>query len=115
LKKNRICCIPIFFYRLQPASTLGTLDTLPLPLDAQYLKDDVFVVSFLASEANITLTTGGNVHQMQGPVGVNKTAIPWTLGNQSLSAQRNGQSFVNKKGPSISKQLDRYNGNVVVL
>jgi hypothetical protein len=73
-----------FFYRLQPASKLGTLD-------AEYLKDDVFVVSFLASEANITLTTGGNVHQISGPLGVNK------------------------KGPSISQQLDRYNGNVTIL
>jgi hypothetical protein len=80
-----------FFYRLQPASKLGTLDTLPLPLDAEYLKDDVFVVSFLASEANITLTTGGNVHQISGPV------------------------RVNKKGPSISQLLDRYNGNVIIL
>ncbi len=104
-----------FFYRLQPASTLGVLDTLPLPLDAQYLKDDVFVVSFLASEANITLTTGGNVHQISGAVGVNKVAVPWTFGEQSLNAQRNGQSFVNKKGPNIWKQLGQYNGNVVVL
>ena len=104
-----------FYYRLQPASTLGTMDTLPLPLDAQYLKDDVFVVPFLAKEANITLTTGGNIHQIPGAVGVSKTAVPWTLGDQSLNAQRNGQSFVDKKGPSISQQLDRYNGNVVVL
>jgi hypothetical protein len=104
-----------FFYRLQPASKLGTLDTLPLPLDAEYLKDDVFVVSFLASEANITLTTRDNVHQISGLVGVNKTAIPWIFGDQSLSAQRNGQVFVNKKGPSISQQLDRYNGNVIIL
>lgn len=103
------------FYRLQPASTLGTMDTLPLPLDAQYLKDDVFVVSFLATGANITLTTGGNVYPIAGSPGVNKTAIPWNLGDQFLTAERNEKAFVNKKGPSISKQLDRYNGNVIVL
>jgi glucan endo-1,3-alpha-glucosidase len=104
-----------FFYRLQPASTLGSSDKLPLPLDAKYLKDDVFVVSFLASKASITLTTGGKAHQIAGVVGVKKTAVPWTLGKQSLSAQRNGKSFVHKKGPSISRQLKQYNGNVVVI
>lgn len=104
-----------FFYRLQPASKLGIYDTLPLPLDAEYLKDDIFIVSFLASEANITLTTGNNTHQVSGAVGVNKAAVPWTFGDQSLTAQRNGQLFVNKKGPSIYQQLGRYNGNVFVL
>jgi hypothetical protein len=104
-----------FFYRLQPASKLGIYDTLPLPLDTEYLKDDIFIVSFLASEANITLTTGNSTHQISGAVGVNKVAISWTFGDQSLSAQRNGQLFVNKKGPSIYQQLGRYNGNTVVL
>ena len=104
-----------FFYRLQPAATLGTLDTLPLPLDAEYLKDNVFVVSFLTNEANITLISGGNTHQIPGVQGVNKVAISWTLGNQSLSADRQGQIFIEKNGPNISAQLDRYNGNVIVL
>ena len=89
--------------------------TLPLPLDAEYLKDNVFVVSFLTNEANITLISGGNTHQIPGVQGVNKVAISWTLGNQSLSADRQGQIFIEKKGPSISAQLDRYNGNVIVL
>ena len=79
------------------------------------MKDDIYIVSFLASEANITLTTGNNTHQISGAVGVNKVAVPWTFGDQSLSAQRNGQLFVNKKGPSIYQQLGRYNGNIVVL
>jgi len=37
------------------------------------------------------------------------------LGNQSLSADRQGQIFIEKNGPNISAQLDRYNGNVIVL
>ncbi|UJR18149.1 hypothetical protein I4U23_005049 [Adineta vaga] len=104
-----------FFYRLQPATTLGTSDTLPLPSDVQYLKDNVFLVSFLASEASITLNSGGVIHYISGKEGIHKNGVPWTLGEQSLMAQRNGQLFVNKKGPNISSQLNRYNGNVIVL
>ncbi|KAI9779642.1 MAG: hypothetical protein M1835_004663 [Candelina submexicana] len=103
------------FYRLQPAKTLGSTDSLPLPLDAEFLKDEVFVVAFLASSADITLTSGGTVHHIAGKAGVSKTGIPWTLGPQSLSAERSGQTLVTKTGPSISQQLSRYNGNVVAL
>ncbi|KAI9720561.1 MAG: hypothetical protein M1812_002741 [Candelaria pacifica] len=103
------------FYRLQPARRMGSTDSLPLPLDAEYLKDEVFVVSFLASGADIILTSGGTVHHIAGSAGVSKTGIPWTLGSQSLSASRSGQTLVTKTGPSISQQLDRYNGNVVAL
>ena len=105
-----------FFYRLQPAGVLGTNDTLPLPLDDNYLKNDIFVVPFLSGqEASVTVVSGGKTTQFTAVVGVSKVQVPWTLGTQSLTASRNGAKFVGKSGPSISGQLSQYNGNVVVL
>ena len=104
-----------FFYRLQPANQLGTSDSLPLPSDAEFLTDDVFIVSFLASEADISLVSGDNTHQFTGAPGVNRVSIPFTWGDQHLYAGRNGNNFVDKQGPGISGQLDLYNGNVVAL
>ncbi len=103
------------FYRLQPAKALGSSDSLPLPSDAEYMKDEVFVVSFLARDAEITLNSGGTVHHIGGKAGVSKIGIPWTVGPQSLNVQRNGRTLMNKTGPSISQRLNRYNGNVVAV
>ena len=104
------------FYRLQPAGVLGTTDTLPLPLDDNYLKNDVFVVPFLSGTgAQVTLISGGVTTQFSAVVGVSKVQVPWTLGVQTLTATRNDAKFVSKSGPSISGQLSRYTGNVVSL
>ncbi|MCJ1230621.1 hypothetical protein MMC12_007295 [Toensbergia leucococca] len=105
-----------FFYRLQPATTLGSQDTLPLPLDASSLSDNVYIVSFLASPASIALTSGGVTTTIPAQEGVQLTGVPWTLGAQSLTATRNGETFVSKAGgPSISGDVSLYNGNVVAL
>ena len=106
-----------FFYRLQPALTLGTTDTLPLPSNASMLKDDVFVVTMLASPAQISMQSGNSPpNTWTAPAGVSRVwPIPWQLGNQTLTASRNGKVFVNKTGPAVVSQLDRYNGNVVAL
>lgn len=104
------------FYRLQPGGTNGSSDTLPLPLDYQYLKDDVYVATFLASAADIAVTSGGQTTSFTAQAGVTVTAVPWTLGAQSLKASRNGASFVTKSGgPSISGSPTKYNGNVVII
>lgn len=104
------------FYRLQPGSTNGSSDTLPLPLDYQYLKDDVYAATFLASAADITVTSGGHTTSFTAQAGVTVTAVPWTLGAQTLTASRNGASFATKsKGPDISGSPTKYNGNVVII
>ncbi|KAL9127528.1 MAG: hypothetical protein Q9217_003616 [Psora testacea] len=106
-----------FFYRRQPAEANGRLDYLALPKNVADIKDNVYVVAFLASEAVITLTSGDEHIPLSFPPGVGKRAVPWKLGNQSLSMNRklgNGKTL-SKKGPAVVGQMDRYQGNVVAL
>ncbi|MCJ1372979.1 hypothetical protein MMC20_004205 [Loxospora ochrophaea] len=105
-----------FFYRLQPSSVNGALDNLPLPLDWNALKDDVYVVPFLNSSAEIELTSGVTRTHINGTVGVSKRGVSWGLGAQKLTAGRNGKAFLLKNGTaSISSTVKKYNGNVVAL
>ena len=107
-----------FFYRTQPSTTMGALDILALPTDAQTLKNNVYVVSFLNSPASISLQGGTAAPTtFDAPAGINLKAIPWTLGNQTLTANRagNATSLVTKVGPAIEGRLESYNGNVVAL
>ena len=106
------------FYRTQPALTNGVDKTLPLPDYVDSLHDAVFVVSFLNASANVTLNSGLNqpFSYTAGP-GVGKKAILWSLGNQTLTATREGDGAfgVNKTGVPISGQFRDYNGNVVAV
>lgn len=104
-----------FFYRTQPAKTNGYFDTLPLPLDANDLKDDVFVVSALNQSANIEVTTGTHTTKRAAPACLFKFSVPFALGAQSVRALRGGKAFVAKTGPNVVKQLPYYNGNVVAI
>lgn len=106
------------FYRLQPGATTGANDgSTPLPLDANYLKDEVYVVSLLACPADVAVTSGGHVTTFSVGAGVAVVGVKWTLGVQSVKASRGGNApFVNKcGGPEIRAQLPQYNGNVVIL
>lgn len=104
------------FYRLQPALTNGLADTWPLPENVTNVLNNVYIVPFLASPATVHLSSGGSPWQMDAPVGVSKGTIPWHLGNQTLTASRaiNGVT-VNKEGPAIVSQFNRYQGNVVAI
>ena len=105
------------FYRLQPAQKNGAQDTLPLPKNVDDIQDNVYVISFLAEDAVVTLSSGGKEIKINCSQGLSKKAVPWTLGEQSLTMSRslgNGET-VNKKGPTIVGQMDSYNGNVVAL
>ena len=106
------------FYRTQPALTNGVNKSLPLPDNADSLKDNIYVVSFLNASATITLESGDNepVSWVAGP-GVQKKAVPWSLGGQRLRAERKGdEGFgVDKKGMPVSGQYQDYNGNVVAV
>lgn len=104
------------FYRTHPALTLGTSDTLPLPLDANYLKDEVFIVSALTHEATISFTTGnGNCTTLIAPAGMSKIGIPWAVGAQSMNATRGGKTIASKTGPNVVSKLPFYNGNVIAI
>ena len=105
------------FYRTQPAMTNGVNKTIPLPEYASYMHDDVFIVSFLNESASVSLTSGDNPpYTYTAPAGVNKNAVLFSLGNQTLCAERDGDNFqVTKTGPAISGQWADYNGNVVAL
>lgn len=106
------------FYRTQPALTNGVNKALPVPDDAEYLKDNIYVVSFLNASATITLESGSNAPKswVAGP-GVTKKAVRWSLGQQKLSASRKGdEGFrVSKLGPHVSGQFKDYNANVVAV
>ena len=106
------------FYRTQPALTNGVNKALPLPDDSDYFKDNIYVVSFLNAAATITLDSGSDAPKswVAGP-GVSKKAVPWSLGEQKLSASRKGDKGfkVSKTGPQVSGQFKDYNGNVVAV
>ena len=106
-----------FFYRLQPAETNGRQDQLALPKNVVDIKDNVYVISFLANEATITLTSGGEVKPVKYPVGVGKGTVARNFGVQSLSMDRSLGSgkTLSKTGPAIVGQMDKYQGNVVAL
>ncbi|KAL8692593.1 MAG: hypothetical protein Q9218_002409 [Villophora microphyllina] len=104
------------FYRLQPASTLGSSDTLPLPTDATSLKDEVFVVTLLSEPAEVTLKSGDAAPvTWSAPAGLQKTSHKWSLGVQTVQAKRGDKTIADKTGPAIVGQLDKYDGNVVAL
>jgi len=104
------------FYRPQPALTNGAADSWPLPENVTDVKDNVYIVPFLASEATVYLSSGGSPWQMDAPKGVSKGTVPWHLGKQTLTASRaiNGVT-VKKEGPAIVPQFPRYQGNVVAI
>lgn len=109
------------FYRLQPVNALGSNasypdNAWPLPKNASYIQDNVYIVSFLASDATVYLSSGGQPWQMDANAGVSKGTVAFSLGDQILTASRDIQGAVLKKtGPSIQSQLQRYQGNVVAL
>ena len=74
----------------------------PLPENALYIQDNVYIVPFLRSEATVYLSSGGKLWQMDAPVGVSKGTAAFTLGEQVLAASRdiNG-AILNKTGPAI--------------
>lgn len=104
------------FYRLQPALTNGYADSWPLPENVTGVQDNVYIVPFLASPATVHLSSGGSPWQMDAPAGVSKGTVPWHLGKQTLTASRpvNGIT-VDKEGPEIVSQFNRYQGNVVAI
>ncbi len=109
------------FYRLQPVSAMGSSsnypdNTWPLPKNASYIQDNVYIISFLASDATVHLSSGGKPWQMDARAGVSKGTVAFSLGDQILTASRdiNG-AILNKTGPSIQGQLPRYQGNIVAL
>ena len=110
-----------FFCRLQPVNVTGSNtiypdNSWPLPKNALYIQEHVYIVPFLGSEATVYLSSGGKSWQMDAPVGVSKDTVAFTLGEQVLTASRdiNGP-ILNKTGPAIQGQLQRYQGNVVAL
>lgn len=109
------------FYRLQPMKSMGSNpiypdNAWPLPENASSISDNVYVIPFLATPATVYLNSGGKAWQMEAPVGVSKGIMPFSLGNQTLTASRaiNGQTL-NKEGPAIVAQMERYQGNVVAI
>ena len=106
-----------FFYRLQPAGMNVQNDKLPLPKNVTDIKDNVYVISFLASDATITVTSGSDSKSVRHHSGVGKATVAWNLGEQRLSMDRmlGGGRLLNKTGPAIVAKLDRYQGNVVAL
>lgn len=105
------------FYRTQPAMTNGVNQALPLPDYASNMHDNVFVVSFLNEPASVSLTSTGNAPiTYTASAGVGQKPVLFSLGYQTLCAERQGDSFkVNKQGPAISGQWADYNGNVVAV
>ena len=104
------------FYRIQPAQVNGYADALPLPENVTSIQDNVYVVPFLASEATVSLNSGGKPWQMDAPAGVSKGMMAFAEGEQTLTASRpiNGATL-HKQGPTIVGQLARYQGNVVAI
>ena len=106
-----------FFYRLQPAEVNGREDSLPLPKNVTDIADNVYILSFLAEDATVTLNSGGTVTNIPCKRGVFKSEVPFTLGEQSLTMNRplGSGKTLSKTGPAISGQLNKYQGNVVAL
>ena len=105
-----------FFYRIQPAAAQGTNDPLPLPTDAENLKDEVFVITLLSAPATVTLTSGSAMPvTWTAPAGLEKTAHEWSLGAQTLKAVRGNATIADKTGPAIVSSLEKYDGNVVAI
>ena len=106
-------------YRTQPVLVKGIddhEDWETLPRNVSSVSDSVYVFSFLTSDAIIYLNSGGTTYSINAKAGVNKAAIPWKLGDQSITANR-AMSYgqLQKTGPPISPALDRYSGNVVCV
>ncbi|MDI1486564.1 MAG: hypothetical protein OHK93_005795 [Ramalina farinacea] len=104
-------------YRTQPALTNGGKDSMALPESVGNVKDDIYIISFLAEDATVTLMSGNNQHQIPCKAGVNKASIPFTWGNQTITMDRklgNGKTLM-KEGQAVMGGYDHYEGNVVAI
>lgn len=70
-------------YRTQPFKTPGSNDPIGVPKDGN-LKDEIFVASFLAKSAQVTLTNGGKTTTFTAPVGVSLRGVPFKTGSVAL-------------------------------
>jgi len=105
------------YYRLQPAQTNGATDSLPLPKNASEVSNNVFVISFLAQPATITVTTGGQQKALSYPAVVGRGIHAFGTGKVSLSMNRalgSGETL-SKSGPDVQGGFDKYQGNVVAI
>ncbi|TRM66488.1 glycoside hydrolase family 71 protein [Schizophyllum amplum] len=54
------------------------------------LTDEVFVVSLLTAPGTTTVNTGGAVHTFDAPAGASAFSVPFAVGAQSFSVERDG-------------------------
>lgn len=103
------------FYRTQPYDSQGSEDDLPPPSDADP-EDDIFIVSFLTQEADITLTNGGKKTTFTAEKGLNMKGVPFQSGSVHLKAvAADGTTIADKDGEDIADQLDLTNENAVCI
>ncbi|KAF3386810.1 Mutanase [Penicillium rolfsii] len=60
----------------------------------QSMEDSVFVVSLLTAPASVHVNSGGTVYTYDVPAGASARAIPMSIGVQSYSVSRNGQTIL---------------------
>lgn len=109
-----------FMYRTQPAESNGIQDNgfwqQTLPKNATSCKDNVYIFSFLTSPATIYLKSGETTYPVAAQAGVSKGTVPFHFGTQSITASRPlHYGKLQKSGPAISGELNKYNGNVFAL
>lgn len=108
-----------YMYRMQPKEVNGASDDQSwqgLPKNVTEVSNNVYIFSFLTSPAVIYLKSGTTTYPLAAPAGVSKGTIPFQMGTQHLTADRPlHYGDLQKSGPSIASQLDRYNGNVFAI
>jgi hypothetical protein len=93
-----------YFYRLHPASVPVTVNAADeskgrgRPQGADALLDHLFVTTFLAAPAQLTLHSGATSQTFDVPAGVHHVSMPFAPGTQRFVLQRNGASIFDKTG-----------------
>ena len=117
------------FYRTQPFKNKGSNDPIGVPKDGD-LKDEIFIASFLAQPAQVTLTNGGKTTTFTAQAGVQLKGVPFKTGSVSMvsfdhgcddtsdnvqNVKRGSTTIATKTGPSIVSQHSTYNANAVAV
>jgi hypothetical protein len=89
----------VYWYRPTPKG-VSCSDPLGPPDGADHFGDSVFVVTLLKSDAEVTVSSGGQSLTLQAKAGASSFTVPMGAGQQAFSVSRNGSSVEGLSGIS---------------
>lgn len=108
-----------FFYRTHPNDALATDDKAacalgPIPRDQKWgvVSDVIYVTTALTKPGVLRVHTGGVVHEIPVPAGINSVDIPFETGHQTFEILRDNKVLAHISGEDVADEIKVYNFNM---